>query len=40
VAAGTTRRALAKLAAEGLIVVSGGRRAIVAAGSPGTATGT
>lgn len=36
VAAGTAHRAMAKLAAEGLIVVSRGRRAIVAAGPPGT----
>jgi hypothetical protein len=31
---------MAKLAVEGRIVVSRGRRAIVAAGSPDTATGT
>ena len=40
VAAGTAHRAMAKLAAEGLIIVSRGRHAVVAAGSPGTATGT
>jgi len=39
VAAGTAHRAMAKLAAEGLIVVSRGRRAVVADLPRSTATG-
>jgi integrase len=40
VAAGTAHRAMAKLAAEGLIVVSRGRRAVVADRAPDSVTGS